>query len=901
MTWQYTPYALPALSAAGFCMLAAVYMGRHQRHARGAGWFVVFLLAAGFWSLTSALEIMAAGLPAKWLWIQMQTLGAALTSASGFLFVATLDEHQQWFTRRRLALAALAVGVPVLLALTNAAHHWMWLGEPSLITSGPLPVVRLTLGPGGWLCVLGAYGLAGLVLMRVLIAATLTLRLYRPQALALLGGALLPIAADVITRLGFSPIPGFNLTPLGFALGGLLLTIVYFGFNRLDLLPLARHLIIENLNDAVLVLDKHARMVDLNPAAETALSLTADRAVSRPAPEVLAPHPALSALVEALPAQPTELTLGAAETARHYLAQFTALTHPSGRSDGWLVTLRDITAHKRVEAELRHAETAEREQNRFLRLLNALTQATLEQHDFLGILQTTADQLRELFAADHCFITLWDEVHERAQPTVASGPFRESYSTYKPKPTERTLTNTVLQAGRVIALEDALNTPEHISRSIPARFDSRGVLGLPLIAGQEKLGAVFITYRRPHAFSAQEIEWGEQVAQQVALAIGQAQLWRAVLDEHNRMQTVIEASRDGIVLVGPDRRILTINTPALLILQLPGLPEDWQGRPVRALLLHLRPYAPEVVRTLLAEMRRLRLGDEPANEGEFQVPPRTLHWFNLPVHTEGVRASRLLVLHDMTQERQLTAMRDELTHMMVHDLRSPLGTISTALEFLRVEALGRLAPEAEQTLEIACESTTMTLDLVNAILDVSRLEGGQFALERAPASLADICAEVVRLHSPALQASGLRVHNHLSQYLPPVWIDAPLIGRVIQNLLNNAIKFTPPGGAIQLSAMMEGRKPPQLVVLVSDTGPGIDPYVHERLFQKFVTGRPAPGQARRGSGLGLAFCKLVIEAHGGHIWAESQAGRGATFLFTLPILPETVPVNEDEASALAVY
>lgn len=901
MTWQYTPYALPALCAAGLCLIAAIYMGRHQRHASGAGWFVVFLLAAGLWSFTSALEVMAAGLPAKMLWIQTQMLGAALTPVSGLLFVAALGGHRHWFTLRRQAVTALLVVGPFWLAITNAWHGWMWLGEPSLITSGPFPVVRLWPGPGSWLSVLAAYGLAGLTLMLVLVAVARTRRLYRPQALALLTGALLPIVADVINRLGLTPIPGLNLTPLGFALSGLLLTVTYFRFNRLDIMPLARHIVVERLSDAVLVLDERARVVDLNPAAEALLGLSAEKVVGHSASDVLASHPALSALIEAASTEAVEITFGPAASARVYLAHRTPLAPPRGGPAGWLVSLRDITEHQRIETELRLAETAEREQNRFLRLLNALTQATLNQHDFLAILQTTADQLRELFAADHCFITLWDETHQRVQPTVAAGPFREMYPTYKPKPNELTLTAAVLRAGQALVFEDALNTTENISRSILQRFDTRGLLALPLMAAHNKLGAIFVAFRHPRAFTAQEVEWGEQVAQQTALAIGQAQLWRAVLAEHNQMQTVIEASRDGIVLVGPDRRILTINTPALIALQLPGLPEDWQGRPVRALLSHLRPYAPEVVRTLVAEMRRLRRGDEPANDGEFQIPPRTLRWFNLPVQTESAHASRLLVLHDMTQERQLAALRDELTHMMVHDLRSPLGTISTALEFLRAETLGRLSAEAEQTLEIVRESTTMTLDLVTAILDVSRLEGGQFTLDRAPTALAEVCAEILRLQSPALQASGLRVHNNLSNYLPHVWIDQALIGRVIQNLLNNAIKFTPPGGVIQLSAMVEGRQPPQLVVLVSDTGPGIEPNVRERLFQKFVTGRPPPGQTRRGSGLGLAFCKLVIEAHGGDIWAESTPGHGATFLFTLPIMPEAAPVTEEETPAFVYY
>jgi signal transduction histidine kinase len=114
--------------------------------------------------------------------------------------------------------------------------------------------------------------------------------------------------------------------------------------------------------------------------------------------------------------------------------------------------------------------------------------------------------------------------------------------------------------------------------------------------------------------------------------------------------------------------------------------------------------------------------------------------------------------------------------------------------------------------------------------------------------------------------------------LPPAWADTGLIARVLQNLVGNAIKFTPPNGVIRVSARTEEKQRGSVIlVAVRDTGPGIPPEIAGRLFQKFVTGR----QTGRGSGLGLAFCKLTVEAHGGRIWVESTPGNGATFTFSL--------------------
>jgi signal transduction histidine kinase len=115
--------------------------------------------------------------------------------------------------------------------------------------------------------------------------------------------------------------------------------------------------------------------------------------------------------------------------------------------------------------------------------------------------------------------------------------------------------------------------------------------------------------------------------------------------------------------------------------------------------------------------------------------------------------------------------------------------------------------------------------------------------------------------------------------LPPVIVDAELIGRVLQNLIGNAIKFTPPGGSIRVSAQADAADTRHLVVSVSDSGPGLPAEVQARLFQKFVRGT-GPG---RGSGLGLAFCRLAVEAHGGRIWADSTPDQGSSFHFTLPV------------------
>jgi signal transduction histidine kinase len=243
-----------------------------------------------------------------------------------------------------------------------------------------------------------------------------------------------------------------------------------------------------------------------------------------------------------------------------------------------------------------------------------------------------------------------------------------------------------------------------------------------------------------------------------------------------------------------------------------------------------------------------------------------------------------LVLRDVTEERMLAKMRDDLTHTMVHDLRNPLTGISTAIKLLDRKLSDVLTPAQHRLLEIADSSAQKMVDLVTAILDVSRLESGRMPINPVALSLYELIAETLSMQMPLATADNLHLEADVSQQLPAAWADAELVRRVMQNLVGNAIKFTPTGGRVQVS----GREceeeagettAPMLCVSVADTGHGISPELRGSLFQKFVVGE----HRERGSGLGLAFCKLAVEAHGGHIWVDSEPGKGSTFRFTLPI------------------
>jgi signal transduction histidine kinase len=232
----------------------------------------------------------------------------------------------------------------------------------------------------------------------------------------------------------------------------------------------------------------------------------------------------------------------------------------------------------------------------------------------------------------------------------------------------------------------------------------------------------------------------------------------------------------------------------------------------------------------------------------------------------------------VSAQRELEALRENLTSMIVHDLRSPVGTVSNSLQLLTVQVKGGDPDQAQQLIDIAMRATQRLMNLVDSLLDISRLEAGQELTDLRPVSIKALIQSAV--DQLALYAQRKRMHLSVecADGLPVVMADGGMVERVLVNLINNAIKFTPVGGEVTVGAEVEKDL---LYVRVQDNGPGIPAEYRRRIFDKFARLRD---RARMGGfGLGLAFCRLAVEAHGGHIWVESLSEQGSTFVFTLPL------------------
>ncbi|HET8632178.1 MAG TPA: ATP-binding protein [Thermomicrobiales bacterium] len=353
-------------------------------------------------------------------------------------------------------------------------------------------------------------------------------------------------------------------------------------------------------------------------------------------------------------------------------------------------------------------------------------------------------------------------------------------------------------------------------------------------------------------------------------------------DERRKLAAVLDTLDDGVLLLDAAGTVVRANAAAARLLGR-GARDDLAGRPFAEVAGgELAALVAEAARTRRA--RALFVERDGARQVRAAVTP-----------VRGV-AERLVVLalHDLTELRRLETARRDFVANISHELRTPLASVKALVETLEGGAIEDDAV-ARQFLGQMGEEVDHLAGLVRELLELARIEAGQVALRRAAVAPADlILPTVARLRAQAERA-GLTLATAGLAGLPPVLADPERIGQVLLNLLHNALKFTPPGGAVTVAAE---RRDAMLAVAVRDTGRGIDPRDLPRIFERFYKADRA--RSGGGTGLGLAIARHTVEAHGGALSAANNAdGPGATFTFTLPLAPEDdAGASPDPSAAL---
>jgi PAS domain S-box-containing protein len=542
----------------------------------------------------------------------------------------------------------------------------------------------------------------------------------------------------------------------------------------------------------------------------------------------------------------------------------------------------------------RQSERAQR-RNAELATLNEIATTVTSTLDAHEVYRLVVQKLNEYFQVDAGSIFLIDEQTGdlRIEVTIEGGK-EQLPGTIIPR--GRGIVGHVAETGQPAIVHDAQNDPRFYAKvSEDVGYVTRTILCVPMQVKGRVIGALELLNKRNGHFTEDDAERLMRMAAFIAVALENARLFQEVADGRDRLAAILNSTADGILMTDMHGRVLSANPTAAALFAAPE--RALLGRSLDELLQALHASARAVVtRTWGGDEADAREGP-PITEIELGgTQRRFIRHLTMPVRdAAGEIYGQLAIFRDITQEKELEQLREDWTGMLVHDLRAPLTSIMNGIAMLQRGLGGPVTDQQRELLNIAYQGSNALLELVNNLLDISRMEQGSIPLDIEPlVPYVLIDAAVERLRASA-NSHRVSIDQRLAVNLPTIEADEAKIVRVLQNLLDNAIKFAPSGSAVTLGAHYVGpgaALPPEvpvhppmtdgawLIMWVQDRGPGIPAAYHGRIFEKFGQVR---GRKVRGTGLGLTFCKLAVEAHGGQIWLESQEGSGSVFAFALPL------------------
>ncbi|HIA51326.1 MAG TPA: PAS domain S-box protein [Candidatus Melainabacteria bacterium] len=342
-------------------------------------------------------------------------------------------------------------------------------------------------------------------------------------------------------------------------------------------------------------------------------------------------------------------------------------------------------------------------------------------------------------------------------------------------------------------------------------------------------------------------------------------------------RALLDNARDFICSIDSAGKFVEVNPASELLLGY---------KPDELLGSHLIDFlAGKDVSDVLACFDKIQQSEETATTFDTQLARKNGTVIDVTCSAQFAKEEKLTfcVFHDTTERRAAERLRQEVVAMVTHDLRTPLGTVNNVFDFLHRGQLGELNDKGQRFVESGLRNTSRMMSLINDLLDIEKIKSGNFEIDCAEVEVRNLFKGCTDLY--ATTAAAQKIDLIVNDTEATVWGDQDKLLRLLSNLVGNAFKFTPEGGQISLSAEQNNGS---VKLSVKDTGPGIPKDKLVNVFERYLQVDGAHKSS--GSGLGLAICKMFAEAHGGRIWVESEEGKGAEFLVSLPAGDGSKPV-----------
>jgi PAS domain S-box-containing protein len=495
----------------------------------------------------------------------------------------------------------------------------------------------------------------------------------------------------------------------------------------------------------------------------------------------------------------------------------------------------------------------------------------------LSLRQTLANVLKlsmGTVGGERCSIVVLDEKHE---PLDAAIIYHNKLINQTTRQLQETITHGlagwVLHEEKAVLISDTSRDERWFKRPDDSveQTGAKCAICVPLISHKELVGVLTIVHSKPGFFTKEHLDLIETIGNLSGVAITNARLFMRLEKAQQRYQTLFEASSDLLFITDWDGHVIEINRAVERATNY----KPQFTRDAKIMDFHKPDYS-----KLGAGFSNLKRMDFVVYESELISAGVS----SIPVEVKvgrvsiGKQSYLQWVFRDITERKQLTAMQEDLMSMVYHDIRSPLSNVLSSLDILTHQLGKDEDPSVKTILSVSRRSTERIMRLVNSLLDIRKIEQGQPIIHSDIDSPGLIVKDAVEISRSLAAVKHIIIETHSQGKVSDIAVDRDMIRRVLINLLENAIKFSPSDRKVVITFKEDSGF---IVFSIEDNGTGIPDEQLVTIFNKYTRLKTSP--YTRGFGLGLAFCKLAVEAHGGKIWAESKVGKGSRFIFKIPV------------------
>lgn len=854
MHYTYTPAMLPLLIAGLASVAVAFYISSRREKGRQARYFTALAVSIGIWALGYSLEIAGTTVATKLFWGQIQYLGIASLPIFWTLFAFSYAHKPlRW---RTIFLLSVIPTLTILFVFWPVTRPLVWTS----IDVAEFPnFTLLALGHGPWFWVNNLYAQALLLYSTYLLLKALWNResIYRRQLVIMMAGLLAPWAGNILYIIGASPIPHLDLTPFGFAITVLALAWGIFGYQLLNLAPVAREMVVDALQEGILVIDNSLLVVDINRIAGRIIGVKPEQALGSKVQDLLQPWPELTARVTRQEPWRGLLTIGQGESQRNYDVSISAIKDRDGSQLGLVISLHSLTANvplpdfaPDLAEDSGPAPVAQPAESPSL--------PARQRGNWLLDFFTVPDHIQQEIPKDYLL------ANERALTIILR----------------------VTASVGLIALLAAPNLSSWTDR-------------LPLLAILLGLWIVGVARRLPYTLRLHTLLL-------LLFGLSTVEVWRFGYSLESMLFFTAFTTANALLnkpsrnWIGLPISAITLGALGWMILNghLKPTPSYYllPDTPSRAVTVILAFLAVNIGLVLIAtlltnNMRLTALREEQARH--LLQQERDLLEQRVRERTLSIENARQALELAYNQAVEANKAKSQLLASVSHELRTPLGAIIGYAELLSMDNATFPPEEQQDMLQQIVESAKYLNTIVDDLLQEAQLARGTLTVTPGNFLIKELFATIEKQMRPLAIKKGLVFNVSFADDLPEsVFGDPHRIQQIAINLIGNAIKFTEQG---QVSVNVGRSSATEWQFSVTDTGPGISAEHLGTIFEPFRQVENALTRQHRGTGLGLSISRQLVRLMGGEIYVTSQPGQGSTFTVILPIQkPATQQMGEQQ-------